>query len=1665
MAIYYSPFPSTQPPATLSQYVLGDYYVNSTGAAVRLQFNNVLKRNAWVSYKPTGSLSAPFIPTTIPELAASALTSVIDVTQGQAVNTQIANVFGGSSIATQYTTAGTFVGYNVTTTPALPTGLSLSFSFSTISQTNAENTSFLFNSAIVSLTGTPTQSIPATIFTVSITDSSGLLATTTFRLTVEASGVSLLTTSSLIPSRSLTQGIATTSFIPVVANGGTSPLLYSISPSIPSGLTFNTTTGTISGTPTVFQSSTQYTISVTDSSVPIQTSSNTFSLTIESVPVVTSLSVSSRNLTQGQEVTSFRPVIGSGGYGTLTYSISPSLPSGLSFNSVTGAITGTPTVPLDATNFTVTVSDQNVPPQTSSKTFSLTVIALPQVFATQLISSQSLSVNTPFNSFTPVAGSGGFGALTYSISPALPSGLSFNTSTGLISGIATSLLSQTSFTVTVTDSGSQTASASFNLTVVTIPIALTKNIETRTLIKNVSSSPFIPISGSGGFGALTYSISPALPSGLTLSTSNGAITGASSANLAQTSFTVTVTDETPQSNSETFNLIINDPALLTITKVINTETIVEKQTVVPFRPIVHSGGHGTITYSIDPTLPSSLNFNTANGAISGTALGFNANSTPYTITVTDQAQQSVNNTFNLVINTEPLVVTTDVSNLEFVKDVLISSVKPVSAQGGTKIYTYSVSPSLPTNLTLSTSTGVISGTPNVTTSQTQFTITVTDSLSQTKNSTFRLTVSEPPALTTTQQVASTSLTRLVTQANFTPVTASGGYGTITFSINPSLPVGLVFNQNNGNISGVSSAVIPQTTYTVTAKDSLGQSSSKTFTIEVVGPALIVSTSVSSVTTTQFLETTPFTPITFTGGTPPVSYVVSPSLPTGLNINSLTGTISGIPTTTLTNTSFTITVTDSLGVFNSNTFNLTVEEPEELIATQNVANVVYTINESLASFRPVTGFGGEGTLSYSISPALPFGLSYSTTTGFVSGTPLDISDETEYTVTVTDSISQTASNTFNVTVNPLPLSFTINNQGLTFTLYKQVTPINIITGVGGFGSYTYTVSPALPTGLSLNSGTGAIFGTPTVESAFTEYTFTITDSENQTVSFSADISVVDDSVPELLGVLLQNEVILISNTSANVQPVSTFGGFGQIFYSISPDLPNGLSFNTSTGFITGTPTTTLANTEYFVTVTDSVPQSDQKSFYLIVQAPGTGSIDFTARKIASDAFNEANTKLNLTGGTITGDLEVTGNITLDKHLYDSTGSKGNVGETLFATTQGTKWQVPAALIGIDNVLYVSKDGNDSNDGKSIANAFLTIKAALDVANVGTTVFVKSGNYIEDNPVTVPAGVSIVGDNLRTVSVRPLNTNQDLFYVNNGCYLTGMTFRDHVTPAAAIAFNPNGSAGNITTSPYVQNCSSITTTGTGMRIDGSHVTGALRSMVLDAYTQFNQGGIGVHILNSGYAQLVSLFTICCTESVLCESGGQCSLTNSNSSFGTRGLVARGTSPLLFTGSTNGINPNINRSNVVVDGLTTKPVVNDVASFDGGNTFYTIVSTTGLESGQTTITFAETLPTSIADNTSVEFYRRSFISASGHTFEYVGSGTNLAEAIPEAGGEPIAANEVVQENGGKVFYSSTDQFGNFQIGGELSFINAKGVIEGRTFNRSLFTVMTPYILALEG
>ena len=101
---------------------------------------------------------------------------------------------------------------------------------------------------------------------------------------------------------------------------------------------------------------------------------------------------------------------------------------------------------------------------------------------------------------------------------------------------------------------------------------------------------------------------------------------------------------------------------------------------------------------------------------------------------------------------------------------------------------------------------------------------------------------------------------------------------------------------------------------------------------------------------------------------------------------------------------------------------------------------------------------------------------------------------------------------------------------------------------------------------------------------------------------------------------------------------------------------------------------------------------------------------------------------------------------------------------------------------------------------------------------------------------------------------------------------------------------------------------------------------------------------------------------------------------------------------------------------------------------------------------------------DGLIVNFYQRSYMTASGYLFEYVGAGSNYG-ALPTVGrADPIQGREVNMLDGGKVFFTSTDQNGDFRIGPGLVINQAAGVLSGRTFQKSLFAEMTPFILALE-
>ena len=130
-----------------------------------------------------------------------------------------------------------------------------------------------------------------------------------------------------------------------------------------------------------------------------------------------------------------------------------------------------------------------------------------------------------------------------------------------------------------------------------------------------------------------------------------------------------------------------------------------------------------------------------------------------------------------------------------------------------------------------------------------------------------------------------------------------------------------------------------------------------------------------------------------------------------------------------------------------------------------------------------------------------------------------------------------------------------------------------------------------------------------------------------------------------------------------------------------------------------------------------------------------------------------------------------------------------------------------------------------------------------------------------------------------------------------------------------------------------------------------------------------------------------------------------------------------------------------------------------------YFNVEKSTPISSGITTVTFSENVPFAVGVGTTVPFFKQSRILASSHSFEYIGSGTDLIDSLPSRGGVAIQDNEIDDRNGGLTIFTSTDQAGNFRIGDGVIINQQAGTITGTFYSKSLFSQMTPFILALGG
>lgn len=347
---------------------------------------------------------------------------------------------------------------------------------------------------------------------------------------------------------------------------------------------------------------------------------------------------------------------------------------------------------------------------------------------------------------------------------------------------------------------------------------------------------------------------------------------------------------------------------------------------------------------------------------------------------------------------------------------------------------------------------------------------------------------------------------------------------------------------------------------------------------------------------------------------------------------------------------------------------------------------------------------------------------------------------------------------------------------------------------------------------------------------------------------------------------------------------------------------------------------------------------------------------------------------------------------------------------------------------------------------------------------------------------------------------------LFEVNSGTFLQNLTFtgvkagtgtQNTVDPVLPIQQGWNVAfyqGARILKSPYIQSCTNFSDseidnsnlkahnprggqagdldslpTGGGLLIDGSTVATAspLRSIVCDSYTHVGLNGPGILVTNNGYAQCTSSYAFFNKYHIKCLNGGQANLAASTTDFGDQGLVAdgRSTSAIFTSTVTSAVTAStaapyiaaitIDAPTAASDwhGTATRPQSNmlmDVVDANGTATYEILSATPALNGWTVTVIRPDPSDRSvnlgvranIAQGAAVSFYLRSMIASSGHTMEYVGSGTDYS-ALPENGGVPDPTDEIIELNGGKVWAVTVNDKGTFKAGETFEINQQTGAV----------------------
>jgi large repetitive protein len=587
-------------------------------------------------------------------------------------------------------------GYSFTPSASGPSGMALKFSV--VNQPTWAS----FAPSTGALSGTPADSDVGTFsnIVISVSDGEKSAALPAFNIWVRHR----LWISGSPPTQAAAGKLYT--FTPSAAGPSDLPLSFSIT-GLPSWATFNTTTGTLSGTPASGNVGTysNIVISVTDGQ-------KTMSLPAFSIQVSGSTSAQPPTISgfPGTQVNaglaySFTPTASGPSGSTLTFSVA-NLPPWASFSTATGTLSGTPTGANVGTfsNIVISVSDGQL--SASLTPFSIQVKAVaPTISGTP---GTSVTVGQGY-SFTPTAHGPTGTTLIFSVTN-LPSWATFSTTTGNVSGTPASgnVGTFSNITISVSDGQASAALAAFSIQVKALPPPTISGTPAITVTAGKPYSFTPTASGPSGL-TLTFSVSN-LPSWATFSVATGTLSGTpSSGNVgAFSNIVISVSDGQASASLPAFGIQVTALPAPTISGTPATTVMAGKA--YSFTPTASGPTGLTLTFSVS-NLPSWATFSVATGTLSGTPTSSNVGTTSnIVISVSDGQASASLPAFSIQVTALPPPTISGTPATTVTAGSAYAFTPAASGPSGLTL-TFSIA-NLPSWATFNTATGALSGTPS-----------------------------------------------------------------------------------------------------------------------------------------------------------------------------------------------------------------------------------------------------------------------------------------------------------------------------------------------------------------------------------------------------------------------------------------------------------------------------------------------------------------------------------------------------------------------------------------------------------------------------------------------------------------------------------------------------------------------------------------------------------------------------------------------------------------------------------------------------------------------------------------------------------------------------------------------------------------------------------------